>query len=88
MPELHPTIVEHDGAPGYVVLPYAEFLALKSAAANYADDAEWDILFEDTRSEATLDKLYAEAASSGAVQDMAEGFRTRAERRKGSTPTP
>ncbi len=84
MPELHPTIVEHNGAPIFVVLPYAEFIALK-AAANYSDDAEWDALFNDPHSSVVLDQLYKDAIASGIPQDMTEGFRVRAERRSSNT---
>ena len=77
MPELHPTFIEQDGAPLFVVLPYVEFAALKKAATENGDEI-WDTLFADPRSVPLLDKLYADGKVAGPPKDMAYGFRARA----------
>ena len=50
MPDLHPTFLATDGKPAFVVLPYAEYEAMRTALA----DAAWDAAFEATTPESVM----------------------------------
>jgi hypothetical protein len=72
MLDLHPTIVEHDGVPIYVVLPYAEFQMLQRGyqpqpQASEAD-VRWEALLKTPKSQNYLNEMRAKIS-----KDRAEG---------------
>ncbi len=84
MLDLHPTIVENEGIPVYVVLPYAEFKILQNSYLSYSQEIEaekkWEALLNSPKSQNYLNQMRAKIlkdSAEGNVSNLLSGFANR-----------
>ncbi|MCW1970354.1 MAG: hypothetical protein KIH69_019765 [Anaerolineae bacterium] len=77
MLDFHPTIVENEGVPVYVVLPYAEFKILQNSYLSYSQEIEaeqeWEALLNNPKSKRFLNNMRAKIAkdrTNGTLSDL------------------